>query len=409
MMKIAFISPYDFPYPGGVTEHIVGLASGVEQRGHEVHILAACSGFQGETFPRTEIITPKITQFPIGGAVARVGLAPRSYGKLKKILLREAFDVIHLHEPLTPSLTWLVLMQSHTLVRTALVGTFHAYHEQPNWFYSHGRPVFSRFFNRLDRLIAVSPAARDFAYQMFPGDYQIIPNGVDLERFSRRSGTNSDTCTSKKLTILFVGRLDKRKGFLTLLQAFIQLKPIYPQLQLTVVGPFDPKDTQYYEGVVRSHRITDVEFVGYVSPERLPDFYHNADIFCAPSIGFESFGIVLLEAMAAGLPIVASNIAGYRTVVTDGLEGILVPPNHPGSLITSLRHLIDNPTLRRQMGRWGRKRVGKYSWDNIADQILQLYQDTIDRKTKKEPKFVSSAESGYHLQPRQANPEGKSC
>ncbi len=383
MMKIAFISPYDFPYPGGVTEHIVGLAGGVKRRGHKVHILAACSGYQGKTFPGTEIITPNVTPIPIGGAVARVGLSPRSYGSLKKILRREAFDVIHLHEPLAPSITWLVLMQSQALARTALIGTFHAYHDRPNWFYLRGRPIFNRFFARLDKSIAVSSAARDFANSMFPADYQVIPNGVDLDRFSRRTGVSSNACASNKVTVLFVGRLDKRKGFLSLLKAYIQLKPRYPQLQLKVVGPFDPKDSHDYRKFARSHRVTDVDFVGYVSPERLPEFYHNADIFCAPSIGYESFGIVLLEAMAAGLPIVASNIAGYRAVVTDGLEGILVPPNNLDSLTAALCQLIDNPALRRQMGQWGRKKAGRYSWDHIADRILQLYQDTIDWKSKK--------------------------
>jgi phosphatidylinositol alpha-mannosyltransferase len=383
MMKIAFISPYDFPYPGGVTEHIIGLAGGLDRRGHQIHILAACSGYQGETFPGTEVITPNITPIPIGGAVARVGLSPRSYGRLKKILQRAAFDVIHLHEPLTPSITWFVLMQSQALARTALIGTFHAYHDRPNWFYLHGRPLFNRFFARLDRSIAVSSAARDFANSMFPADYQVIPNGVDLDRFSRSTEVSSIGCAFNRLTILFVGRLDNRKGFLNLLRAYIQLKPDYPQLQLTVVGPFDPKDSRYYREVSRRHLVTDVDFVGYVSPERLPEFYHSADIFCAPSIGYESFGIVLLEAMATGLPIVASNIAGYRTVVTDGVEGILVPPNDLDGLTAALRQLTDNPALRRKMGQSGRQKAAHYSWDHVVDQILQLYQDTIDRKSKK--------------------------
>ena len=213
-MKIAFISPYDFPYPGGVTEHIIGLANGVERRGHEVHILAACSGYQGLSFPNTRIVTHKITPIAIGGTVARVGLSPWSYCSLRRILRREAFDVIHLHEPLTPSMTWLVLMQSFALSRAVTIGTFHAYHERPNWFYTHSRPVFRKFFTRLDALIAVSSAALDFAYQMFPGDYLIIPNGIDLDRFHQKNEPISNPCliaAHKKVTILFVGRLDKRK------------------------------------------------------------------------------------------------------------------------------------------------------------------------------------------------------
>ena len=411
-MKIAFISPYDFPYPGGVTEHIVGLANGVKKRGHEVHILAACSGYQGEGHPDTTTITQKVTSIAIGGTVARVGLSPWSYCRIKKLLRQKAFDIIHLHEPLTPGMTWFALMQTYALPHTVTIGTFHAYHERPNWFYARGRPFFGKFFSRLDRLIAVSPAARDFAFQMFPGDYQIIPNGVDLERFGCRGKAragNRGPAADNKLTLLFVGRLDKRKGFLNLLDAFLKIKPKYPYLQLKVVGPFEAKDTQSYLDIAQTHHVTDIEFVGYVSPERLPKIYHSADIFCAPSIGFESLGIVLLEAMAAGLPVVASSIAGYRSVITDGQEGLLVPPQHPESLARALSRLIDDSQLRQEMGRRGRQRANQYSWDHIVDRVLKVYQDALERKFSENSIFVPGAETRIHLQPRQVNPEGKSC
>ncbi len=412
MMKIALISPYDFPYPGGVTEHIIALANGAQQRGHEAHILAACSGYQERTVANTRAITSQVTPIPIGGTVARVGLSPLGYTRIKELLQREAFDVIHLHEPLTPGITWFVLMQAHTLSHTVTIGTFHAYHERPNWFYNHGRPIFGKFFTRLDSLIAVSRAAYNFAYQMFPGDYWIIPNGVDLNRFGKDLETIPQSGLSgphKKMTILFVGRLDKRKGFLTLLEAFIKIKPHYPQLSLKVVGPFEPDAGQPYQDIAQTRQVTDVEFVGYVSPDRLPGVYHSADIFCAPSIGFESFGIVLLEAMAAGLPIVASDIAGYRSVITDGQEGLLVPPGQPAYLAKALCQLLDNPHQRRAMGWQGRLKANQYQWDHIIDKILAVYSDTIERKIRTKPKFLHQAESGIHIQRRRANPEGKSC
>ena len=381
-MKIALVSPYDFPYPGGVTEHIIALAVQLRQRGHEVHVLAACSGYQHKTFYNTRSVTHRVATIPIGGTVARVGVSPLSYFRIKKILQSEAFDVVHLQEPLTPGITWLVLSQAHSLGHAVTVGTFHAYHEQPNWLYVKGRPIFRMFFAKLDGLIAVSEAAREFAHRMFPGDYQIIPNGIDLSRFGKKVRSTPLGQSKKTITILFVGRLDWRKGFDNLLESFISLKPRRPQLRLVVVGPFDAKACEPYQKVAQIKNALDIEFVGYVSPERLPSFYHRADLFCAPSVGFESFGIVLLEAMAAGLPIVASDIAGYRSVVSHGQEGFLVPPDQPTYLTQALGELLDDPWKRNEMARRGRLKADRYSWDYIANQILEVYHHTIRRKNK---------------------------
>jgi phosphatidylinositol alpha-mannosyltransferase len=145
--------------------------------------------------------------------------------------------------------------------------------------------------------------------------------------------------------------------------------------------------------MARARRVTGIEFVGYVSPEKLPTFYQQADIFCAPSIGFESFGIVLLEAMAAGLPIVASNIAGYRTVLTDGQEGWLIPPEEPEALARALRQLLDQPQQRQTMGQQGRLTASRYSWEQIVDEILEVYRETIELKTRKRRKSSSQVEA----------------
>jgi phosphatidylinositol alpha-mannosyltransferase len=392
-MKIALISPYDFPYPGGVTEHIIALARGAQQRGHEVHILAACSGWRGEFIPQTRPVTRRVLSIPIAGAVARVGLSPLGYARMKRILQREAFDVLHLHEPLTPSITWWALLQSRLLPQAVTVGTFHAYHERPNWLYFHSRPIFSKLFRQLDSLIAVSEAAYDFACRLFPGDYRIIPNGVDLSRFGRAYRMSEDD-PNRPPTILFVGRLDKRKGFQILLDAYIRLKPDYPCLRLQVVGPFGPRECTPYQKIAEAQHVTGIEFVGYVSPERLPTFYHQADIFCAPSLGYESFGIVLLEAMAAGLPVVASNIAGYRTVLSDGQEGRLIPPGQPECLADTLRQLLNQPQQRQEMGQQGRLKASQYHWEQIVDRVLELYRDTVELKIKARGKSPSQVETG---------------
>jgi phosphatidylinositol alpha-mannosyltransferase len=217
---------------------------------------------------------------------------------------------------------------------------------------------------------------------MFPDHYHLIPNGIDLARFGPRCGVTSAVVRppNRPLTLLFVGRLDWRKGFHHLLQSFIKLKPDYSQLRLVVVGPFAARACRTYQLQAQNQGITDIDFVGYVSPERLPEFYHQADIFCAPAVGYESFGIILLEAMAAGLPIVASDIAGYRSVISHGQEGLLVPPHRPDRIEHALRQLLDNPQDRYKMGQAGRRKAAAYSWDDIVAQTLVLYQETIDQK-----------------------------
>ncbi len=382
-MKIALVSPYDFSYPGGVTEHIVALANGVRQRGHSVQILTACSKNKNRRYPGIQPVTTRVARFPIGGTIARIGISPRSFFRIREILHRQKFDVIHLQEPLTPGIPWWTLLLAHRLPNTVTVGTFHAYRDKPNWLHRSGHAVLGKFFTQLDGLIAVSGAARDFATQMFPGDYQIIPNGIDLKRFGNRHRilSHAGVPNSPKSTILFVGRQDKRKGFSTLFEAFLKIKPDYPHLKLQVVGPFECHVKNFYQKLARKQGVTDIQFTGYISPEKVPDYYHNADIFCAPSIGFESFGIVLLEAMAAGIPVVASDIVGYRAVVKDGREGLLVPPGQVDTLSKALRHLLDHPEQRRKMRKFGIETARQYSWDQIIDKILNVYVNTIETRS----------------------------
>jgi phosphatidylinositol alpha-mannosyltransferase len=243
---------------------------------------------------------------------------------------------------------------------------------------------------------------------MFPGDYQIIANGIDLKRFGKSIATTDRSERDNNLTILFVGRLDKRKGFPHLFEAFLKLKPDYPQLKLQIIGPFEARACRSYEEMSRAQGVTDIEFVGYVSPERLPAFYHQADIFCAPSIGFESFGIVLLEAMAAGLPVVASDITGYRSVIRDGQEGLLVPPGQSGQLAQALRQVINQPDLRQKLGKSGRLRANQFSWDVIVNKTLEVYINTIQNKFATQSKFIHQVrpDNGLvdvHFQRRQAS------
>lgn len=370
-MKIALVSPYDYPFPGGVTEHIAHLEEEFQKRGHEVTIIAPSSSDTSELVGERVIKVGSIVPIPANGSVARISLSLRLSGRVKRLLKEENFDIIHLHEPLLPALPITVLRHSQSVN----VGTFHAYSGN-NIAYFYGRPILRRFFGKLDGRIAVSPAARDFVQRHFGGDYRLIPNGIDLSRFNP-SVPYLPTLKDGKLNLLFVGRLEKRKGFRYLLRAYIKLKREFPALRLIVVGAYTDEMRQRYQAYVNSIRLADVIFAGRVSADDLPRYYRSADIFCAPSTGGESFGIILLEAMACGCPIVASDIIGYRWVLDEGQQGLLVPPKDEEALAAALRRLILDPELRRRMGASGVEKAKAFSWSSIAERVLGYYEDLI--------------------------------
>jgi len=381
-MKIALVSPYDYPYPGGVVKHISYLDREFRRLGHDVRIIAACSE-DLEDVPRQVIkVSGSIAHVPFAGSVARITLSPRVYRRVKKILKQERFDVIHLHEPMTPALPLAVLRHVPLSPQSLVVGTFHAYRESTHRGYGYAKPIFKPFFGRLDGRIAVSEAVRDYLAPYFPGDYRIIPNGIDLERFSDPALRPVERFDDGKLNILFVGRLEKRKGFKYLLRAFAQVKKAVPEARLMVVGAYDKDDKEPFVLYARQHRLHDVRFIGYVSEDDLSRYYRTCHVFCAPSTGFESFGIVLLEAMASGKPIVASNIAGYRGVLEDGEEGLLVQPEDERRLADALIRLLEDPALRGRMGRQGQAKATDYSWQKVAKEVLDYYRELSERKRR---------------------------
>ncbi|MFQ6058894.1 MAG: glycosyltransferase family 4 protein [Anaerolineae bacterium] len=375
-MKIAQVSPYDYPYPGGVTEHISSLYQCFQQMGHQVRILAPSSQDEDELQDDIIKVSGAVVPLPFSGSVARITISPRLYRRVKKILQAERFDIVHLHEPMMPVLPWIVLRHSKAIN----VGTFHAYREIEHVGYVYGRPLLKRLINRLDGCIAVSEAARDNVARYFPGQYRIIPNGVDVERFGGPGVEPLPRYMDGKLNILFVGRLEKRKGFRYLLRAFPYVKAEFPQARLLVVGAYDKDDKAPFVRYARRHRLRDVKFVGYASAEEIPRYYRTAHLFCAPSTGFESFGIVLLEAMASGVPVVASDIAGYRSVLTHGEEGLLVKPEDERALAGAIIRLLRDSELRQEMGQRGRATARQYAWDRVAQQVLDYYEELLERR-----------------------------
>jgi len=372
-MNIGLVSPYDYTYPGGVNTHISNLAMTMAGMGHRVKILAPCS--DKSALPRTTPIIPlgRTIPYPSNGSVARLTLSLWLMPKVKAIIEEEKFEILHFHEPLFPSLPWMVLPYSHSVN----VATFHAYYRRSAG-YRLGKPLLMRFYNKLDGRIAVSEPARKFVSRYFPGDYRVIPHGVDLERFSPKVAP-IDKYNDGKLNILFVSRLEKRKGAKYLLQAYRKAKNDCPPSRLILVGPGD-KAQREYERWVRAVKLEDVVFTGHVPYADLPRYYHTADIFSIPAVGQESFGIVLLEAMAAGKPIVATNIEGYASVVNSGVEGILVKPKDEQSLASALVSLANDKNLREQMGAKGRAKAEALSWPKIAQRTLDFYQECMKEK-----------------------------
>jgi phosphatidylinositol alpha-mannosyltransferase len=369
-VKIALVSPYDFAYPGGVCLHISCLEQQFTRLGHDVRVIAPASKVIPD-FGDRFIPIGRPRPVPTGsGSIARLTLSVRLSSRIKEVLEREKFDIIHLHEPLMPMLCTTVLRLSPT----ATVGTFHATDGRPG--YNLGRPVskffLKRWFRKLDGKIAVSRPAMEFAHKHFPGYYNIVPNGVDLEHFSPEVAPIEEF-KDGKLNILFVGRLEKRKGVKYLIEAFAQVKQEVPNSRLIIVGPGTRLRRGYERKVARSGLKKDVVFIGFAPYEDLPRYYQTADVFCAPATGAESFGIVLLEAMALGKPIVASNIEGYAGVVSDGVDGQLVPPKDSQSLARALTSLLNDPALRQRMGVAGRAKALNYGWDSIARTILDYY------------------------------------
>ncbi len=374
-IKIGLVSPYDFSHPGGVTEHISHLASELRRRGATVKLLAPASGdlpaimdeFAEDDFYRIGRPFP----IPVNGSIARITMTFPLARRIRRMLDEERFDVIHCHEPLLPALPITVLRAS----KVCNVGTFHAYAKSSTAYY-YGRRLVRGSFRKLHGRIAVSEPARDFVSKYFNADYQVVPNGVDVGRFGA-TVKPLPQLKDGRLNLLFVGRLEKRKGLGDLLRAYVNLKHRIPELRLIVVG--DGRMRGGYERYIEAQNIPDVIMAGYVSPDELPRYHASADIFVAPNTGKESFGIVLLEAMAAGLPVVATDIPGFTQVVNPGEQGILVRRDDPVSLSSAINLLAADPALRARLGAAGRESAMNYSWDRVGDQVVEVYENALRR------------------------------
>ena len=368
-MKIGLVCPYIYPDAGGVAQHVGYLYENLRLRGHDVRIITASHGPQRAS--EGDVIRLGVGfSVPTNGSMGTLTFSPRYLSQIRAMLRRERFDLLHFHEPFVPFLS-LFLLRESTSVNVA---TFHAYAGfSPS--YEFGGRVLGGYAGRLHGRIAVSAAARHFIDRFFPGDYKVIPNGVDIDRFRRavpiarwQDGTHN---------LLFVGRHEPRKGLLDLLKAYRLLRKTGCECRLLVVGngPQEREARRY----VATRRLVGVEFLGRVSDAEKAQLFRTADIYVSPATGGESFGIVLLEAMSAGAPIVCSDIHGYKGVVRRGREGLLVPPRQPKPLAAAIARLLNDEPLRREMGEAGRQRAEEFSWPRVTARVEAYYGFVIRR------------------------------
>ena len=368
-MKIGLVSPYVYPLPGGVTQHVGYLYENLRARGHDVRVITASHGLQRSS--EGDIIRlGKGFSMPVNGSVGTLTVSPRYISQVRAMLDRERFDLLHFHEPFVPFLSLVLLRES----RSVNVATFHAYAGfSPS--YEFGSRMLRGYASRLHGRIAVSAAARHFIDRYFPGDYKVIPNGVDLSRFSR--AVPVARWQDGRRNILFVGRFEPRKGVLDLLKAYRLLRRTGCDCRLLLVGggPQEREARRY----VMTRKLGDVEFLGRVTDQERDQLFRTADVYVSPATGRESFGIVLLEAMAAGAPIVASDIHGYKGVVRREREALLVPPRKPKAVAAAIARLLNDPDLRSRMSEAGLARAQEFSWERVTAKVDDYYGFVVRR------------------------------
>ncbi|HUA12144.1 MAG TPA: lysylphosphatidylglycerol synthase domain-containing protein [Solirubrobacteraceae bacterium] len=375
-MRIALLSPYSWTFPGGVTRHIEALSRELEVAGHETRILAPFDpdddvarrlhrGARPQRLARPDNLIPlgRTIGIPANGAVSNLSASPAGVLRMRRELAAGRYDVVHIHEPVVPLLAWDALRSTRG---PALVGTFHTYSENALTNGIAAGPLGARWrMNRLHARIAVSRAAEWTALRFFGGRYTLVPNGVATARERPRSATEGGP-----LRILFIGQAVERKGLPVLLRAFEELRGEV-DAELVLVGA-RPEDIEPL--VLDGARIT---ALGKVSDERKHDELAAADVVCAPSLGGESFGMVLTEAFAAGAPVVASDIPGYRDVVRQGTDGLLVPPSDPDALAAALRSLALEPARRAAMAASAHLRAERYAWPRVTAEVLDVYEQAL--------------------------------
>lgn len=364
------VCPYSFDVPGGVQSHVLQLAEVMRAAGHEVSVLAPSSPHVD--LPDYVVSGGKAVPIPYNGSVARLRFGPATHRKVKQWLKRGEFDVLHLHEPNAPSLSMLAL----NIAEGPIVATFHTSTTKSltlSLFQGILRPMHEKIVGR----IAVSDLARRWQMESLGSDAVEIPNGVDVASFA--DAPVLDGYPRPGRCVLFLGRFDEpRKGMPVLLGALPKLVERFPEIEILVVGRGDEDALRDQAGELASH----LRFLGQVDDATKAAAMRSADVYCAPNLGGESFGIVLVEAMAAGTAVVASNLDAFRRVLVDGEAGRLVTVDDAQALADGLIEVLADETVRAAYVAAAGEHVRRYDWSVVAGQIMRVYETVAGAGTK---------------------------
>lgn len=372
-MKIGIVTEYYYPLLGGISENVHNTRTRLEKLGHEVKVITSAHGGSrpgphagGARAERGVIRIGRSVPVYSNGSFAHMTLGLGLKGRLRSIFDEERFDLLHLHSPMVPTLPLMALHGSGT----PLVGTFHTYFE--------GSPIYSalngrlqRAVDRLDGQIAVSGTCVEALGRYFKLNARVIPNGVDMDEFNPAVAPLEKYADGRS-NLLFLSRFDPRNGLHLMLEAFELVKAEFPEVRLIIVG--DGPLRRYYRRFVPKRHAGDIHFEGRVRDARAR-YYASCDVFCSPVMK-ASFGVTLLEAMAAGKPIVATENRGYRELL-DPDVGILTPPGDPAAFARAILTLLRDERMRREMGACGRRKALRFSWDVVVREIVAYYEEIL--------------------------------
>jgi phosphatidyl-myo-inositol alpha-mannosyltransferase len=361
-MRIGMVCPYSFDVPGGVQAHVLQLAEVMRGYGHDVSVLAPSS--PDVTLPDYVVSGGKAVPIPYNGSVARLRFGPATHRLVKRWLVQGDFDVLHLHEPNAPSLSMLALM----IAEGPIVATFHT-STTKSFTLSVFQGILRPWHEKIVGRIAVSDLARRWQMEALGSDAVEIPNGVDVASFA--SAPPLDGYPRPGKSVLFLGRFDEpRKGMAVLLGALPALVAAFPEVEILVVGRGDEEELTEEAGDLAGH----LRFLGLVNDAEKASAMRSADVYCAPNTGGESFGIVLVEAMAAGTAVVASDLDAFRRVLEDGTAGRLVPIDDSEALAAALIEILGDDEARARYVEAATEAVHRYDWSVVAQDILRVYE-----------------------------------
>jgi phosphatidylinositol alpha-mannosyltransferase len=359
------VCPYAWDQFGGVQSHIAALSRALAERGHEVMVVAPHSHKKRSNGTgKVEVkLVGRAVGVPANGSVAPLAFGPGAAIGVRRVLSAFGPDVLHLHEPLIPSLSLLALANS----KSPSVGTFHAATDASLGYWA-AKPVLSRAVRRLAVRTAVSDSARRLASRYFPGEYVLTPNGIDVSKFA----TAEPVEVAAGNTVLFLGRIERRKGLGVLIQAMTRLPDLRVTLVVAGTGPQERSCRKLADQLGVSTR-----WIGGVDENDLARVYKSARVYCAPGLGGESFGIVLIEAMAAGTPLVCSDLHGFRAVAAGAAE--LVPPGDAGRLADALRRVLTDEQLASEMSKSGARLARMYDWRRLVAGVEAVYERAVSK------------------------------